>query len=405
MELHRKAEMEPIAIIPARGGSTGIPRKNLQQIGGESLLGHTVRAARRASSVGRVFVTTDDAEIADAAADAGAEVIQRPAAFASDTASSEGALLHALDCIERNGPAMADTTVFLQCTSPFTTPLQIDGAVDLMRRESADCVFSAAPFHGFVWRNGETDGVHGINHDFHVRQRRQDRPMEYLETGAIYAFSTKGFRQWKHRFFGKVLPYVVPPSHALEIDTPMDLELARRLAEPVIGYERLVALLQARQYRALVMDFDGVLTNNKVMVDESGRESVICDRGDGMGLAHARALGIRLCVLSKEKNPVVEARCRKLGVECFQGIDDKYAALQYWAGSYDLSVNDIIFVGNDVNDIDCVKAAGLGVVVADAHAAAKGVCDAVLPAQGGAGAIRILCDALESARDAGPAAR
>ena len=111
-----------LALIPARGGSKGIPGKNLQTVGGVPLVCRSIRAALASNGVGRVVVSTDDEAIAAAAETEGAEVIQRPAEIAGDTASSESALLHALDVLEKQGPLEAEM-VFLQCTSPFTLSL------------------------------------------------------------------------------------------------------------------------------------------------------------------------------------------------------------------------------------------------------------------------------------------
>lgn len=213
-----------VALIPARGGSKGVPRKNVLPLVGRPLLAWTIEAALRAQSVDRVYVSTDDDEIAQVSIAAGAEVINRPNDLASDSASSESALLHALDVLEGSLGALPSYTTFLQCTSPLTVPSDIDGVLACLQ-DGADSALAVTPFHHFLW--SETyDGAEGINHDKSVRLRRQDMEPQWLETGSVYAFRSAEFRARKHRFFGKVGLYRIDPERVLEIDEPADFEAA-----------------------------------------------------------------------------------------------------------------------------------------------------------------------------------
>ena len=219
-----------LAVIPARGGSKGIPGKNLQHVGGLSLVARSVRAALDSRRVKRVIVSTDDDAIAAEAQAHGAEVVQRPVAIAGDTASSESALLHALDTLEQQGP-LPPQLVFLQCTSPFTSGGQIDRVLEALEDPKINSAFAVMPWHGFLWRN---DG-RGINHDpQQPRQRRQDLEPAFLETGAIYAMSTAAFRQSGSRFCAPWKPVVIDDAGP-EIDTPADLALCRSLAALTAG--------------------------------------------------------------------------------------------------------------------------------------------------------------------------
>ena len=214
-----------LALIPARGGSKGIPGKNLQQVGGVPLICRSIRAAQASNAVGRVMVSTDDEAIAAAAEAEGAGLIRRPAAIAGDTASSESALLHALELLEQQGPLETEL-VFLQCTSPFTTGDQIDAVLSALQAEDCNSSFAVSPWHGFLWR---ADG-RGINHDpAHPRQRRQDLEPAFLETGAIYAMNVAAFRRCGSRFSPPTRP-VMLEQVGPEIDTPEDLALCRSIA-------------------------------------------------------------------------------------------------------------------------------------------------------------------------------
>lgn len=229
----RPSEEPALAIIPARGGSKGVPRKNLRDLAGVSLVGHAIEAAKRSNLVGEVVVSTDDADIARTARRHGARVIERPAALAGDEASSESALLHALATLGVEG-ASERIVAFLQCTSPLTLPEDIDGTIDQVR-QGADSAFTAAPFHRFVWI-ADQNGARGVNHDPRARMRRQDRTPEWIETGAVYAFRIGGFLAHRHRFFGRIVMHAVPESRAWEIDTEDELNVVASLlrADPPV---------------------------------------------------------------------------------------------------------------------------------------------------------------------------
>lgn len=219
---------EAVAIIPARGGSKGIPRKNVKLLAGKPLIAHTILAARAARTIARVVVSTDDDEIASVAREYGAEVVRRPPALSGDTARSEDALLHALDELAKDGYS-PEFVVFLQCTSPLTRAGDIDGTVEALLREGADSALAVTPFYHFLWTRAEDGNAVGVNHDKRVRLRRQEREGQYLEAGAVYVMRTDGFRQARHRFFGKTALYVMPEERVLELDTPRDFAVAELL--------------------------------------------------------------------------------------------------------------------------------------------------------------------------------
>jgi len=377
------------AVIPARGGSKGIIGKNLRVVGGKPLIAHTILAAKDSRYVDKVVVSTDDTQIADVAQRFGAQLVWRPAELASDTASSEAGLLHALDHLERTEHYVPDVLAFLQCTSPLTVAQDIDGTIEAMLREGADSALSVTRFHYFLWRRTSAS-ADGINHDKRVRPRRQDREPEFLETGAVYALHVPGFRAAKHRFFGKTVLYETPLERSCEIDERGDLDVAEVLLR---SRERGQILgLLPEPVAALVMDFDGVLTDDTVTVDQDGRESVVCSRSDGMGLEALRKAGVPLVVISKERNPVVAARCRKLQIRCEQGIEAKLPVLRAFCRELAVPLEHTVYVGNDINDLECLDAVGCGVVVADAHPTAKLHASIVLKSHGGLGAVRELCD-------------
>lgn len=376
-----------IAIIPAQGACEALTRSTVRPLAGRPLLQRAVEAALGARHVHRVLVTTNDPEIASLARSFGAGVIKSPAELAS-TAPSESALLHALEYLALSENYHPDLLVVLEWRSPLTTSEEIDGVVQLIFEEEADTALSVARFFHFVWREGP-EGAEGVNHAKLAPEHRQDQERQFLETGAIYAMRVAGFLGARHRFFGKTVLYEAS-SPACQIGGPGGTELAELLLRRREERDRL-ALLPTRP-TALVLDFDGVLSDNRVWTDTEGRELVACDRGDGWGLGMLRRRGFPVVVLSTEINPVVAARCRKLELEYQHGLEDKLAALDCWLQERQLSRESVIYVGNDLNDLACLVAVGCGVAVGDAHPGAKQAARLLLSAPGGRGAVREITD-------------
>lgn len=384
--------MECLAIIPARGGSKGIPRKNILPLLGKPLIAYNIEQARMARLVNRLVVSTDDAEIAAISQQYGAEVIWRPAEISGDTASSESALLHALAHLQQAKGYQPDLLVFLQCTSPLTLAKDIDGTIQALLEANADSALAAIPFHYFVWKINSGGDAVGINHDKSVRPLRQEREPQFLETGAVYVMRVQGFLEAGHRFFGKTALYEMPVERRLEIDDPVDFQIAETLLQAQVSREKASHL--PAKVSALVMDFDGVFTDNKVIVFQDGSEAVVCDRGDGWGIGQLKKTGLPLLILSTEANPVVRARADKLGLLCLQNIRDKWSALEVWLQEKSIDPAQVVYLGNDANDLPCMTRVGCAVAPADAHPSARDVAHIILEHRGGDGAIRELCDLL-----------
>lgn len=382
-----------MAILLARGGSKGIPGKNLKSVGGLSLVARSVTAARQADSVAGIYVSTDDAAIAAEARKFGARVIERPAALSDDGATSESGWLHALAAIRTDHPAVS-RLVLLQCTSPFTTGADIDGCLATMEERGAACAVSVVEDHSFLWTPGPDGFGKGVNHDeTGQRLRRQDLPPAYRESGAFYCVRVADFERVGRRFCGPVALYPVahPP---IEIDSPADLQICDMIARS--GHDETgIADARLRPITALVMDFDGVHTDDTASVDANGVESVTVSRSDGMGIELLKKSGrFRLLILSKEKNPVVSQRAAKLGLECLQAREDKVAALEEWLSVSGLAWENVLYVGNDINDAAAMQRAGLAACPRDAHPSVVPLAGWVVPVDGGKGVLRAIADRL-----------
>lgn len=154
--------------------------------------------------------------------------------------------------------------------------------------------------------------------------------------------------------------------------------------------------------KLIVFDFDGVMTDNSVLVREDGQESVTCNRSDGLGIGMLKDAGLQVFVLSAEENPVVLARCRKLKIECAHGHKVKLPVLEKLLHDKGVRSAEAAYVGNDVNDVGCLKHVGVAIVVADAHEAVRPFAHAITTKVGGKGAVREVADWFLEARGSDP---
>jgi len=398
---------EVLALIPARGGSKGIPRKNIRDFAGAPLIAYSIAAALQAELVTRVIVSTDDPEIAETARAWGAETpFLRPAQFAQDDTTDLPVFEHALKWLRENEGYQPEIVIQLRPTSPIRPIGLLDEAVKtLIEHPEADCVRGVVPSgqNPFkMWqinRKGQLEPllrIAGLSEPYNAP--RQALPDTYWQTGHIDAIRTRTILE-KGSLTGEViLPLVIDPRYTVDIDTPADWERYERLMlDP--NLQAVDPLAHRRKFPArvslLVMDFDGVLSDDRVHTDQDGHEAVTTSRADGLGLSLLREQStIQALVISREVNPVVSARCRKLGLEVFQGIGQKEQLLQTLIAERGLNPAEIVYVGNDITDLPVYPLVGFFVAPADAQPEVLRQADLVLKHKGGRGAIRELTDRL-----------
>jgi N-acylneuraminate cytidylyltransferase len=395
---------EVLAVIPARGGSKGIPRKNIRPFLGHPLIAYSVAAGLKAKSVSRVVVSTDDREIAEVACAYGAEVpFLRPSEFAQDATLDLPVFQQALKWLEENEGYRPEIVVQLRPTSPVRPVDCVDRAVQtLLEHPEADSVRGVVPSGQNPYKMWQIEptgqmkpllNVTGLAEPYNAP--RQELPLTYWQTGHIDAIRTETILR-KGSMSGEViLPLFLDPLYTVDIDNLNDWMRAEQLVSQT-GLQIVHPGNQPRprpeQVDLLVLDFDGVLTDNRVWVDEAGREMIAAYRSDGLALNRLRAAGVDVAVLSTETNPVVAARCRKLELPFVQGLADKAKALEQLLGERRVDPAHVVYLGNDINDIPCFRLAGYAVVVADAQPAARREADFILSRPGGHGAVCELCD-------------
>jgi N-acylneuraminate cytidylyltransferase len=401
---------EVLAIIPARGGSKGIPRKNIRDFAGFPLIAYSIKAATQSQLVTRVIVSTDDEEIATVAREYGAETpFLRPSEFAEDNTTDLPVFKHALTWLEEHEDYHPDVVVQLRPTSPIRPVNCVDDAVrTLLDHPDADSVrgvVESAQNPYKMWRVDAKSGymapligVEGIPEAFNAP--RQKLPLVYWQTGHVDAIRSEVILNRNSMSGTVIMPLIIDTRFTVDIDTPADWIQAERMVKD----GNLEIVDPGKQRRAfpthpklLVMDFDGVLTDNRVWVNEKGEEMIAANRGDGLGLGLLRETGSVEClVISKERNPVVEARCRKNNLPVLQAVDDKASALRKVMVEKQLTPNEVIYIGNDTNDLPCFAIAGYAVCPSDSHPEVLRRADLVLAKPGGYGVVRELCDILIS---------
>jgi YrbI family 3-deoxy-D-manno-octulosonate 8-phosphate phosphatase len=399
---------EILAVIPARGGSKGIPRKNIRNFAGYPLIAWSIAAAEQAACVTRTIVSTDDEEIAALAREYGAETpFLRPSELAQDQTTDLPVFEHALEWLEQNESYRPDIVIQLRPTSPIRPRDCVDRSVIiLLEHADADCVRGVVPAgqnpHK-MWRfAGEEQPmkpllqVDGIAEPYNAP--RQILPPVYWQTGHIDAIRVSTIIQKKSLTGDVIYPLVIDPHYTVDIDNLSDWAKYEALV-----HSRLEMVTPGRVKRSMpekidlvICDFDGVITDNRVWVDQDGRESVAAYRSDSIRIRELREQGIEVLILSSEPNRVVEARSKKMGVEAIHGIgiQEKGRVMREILAQKNIQAENVIFVGNDLNDLPCFEVAGWSVAVADAYPEVIRAADFVLSKAGGHGALRELCDLL-----------
>jgi N-acylneuraminate cytidylyltransferase len=339
-----------------------------------------------AMEITRTVESTHDREISTVALASGAEVVPRPPEISGDRASSESALLHVLTHLRDRENYEPELVVFLQATSPIRKPGDLDKAIRKLRADNADSLFAASPLNWFAWRV-EGNTACPLNYDYRNRPMRQAAPQDVVETGSFYIFKPRILNETGSRLGGRITVYMTSFIESLQVDEPGDLELIERFLTQIHPVEER----QLSDIRLLILDFDGVLTDNYVWVDQRGMELVRCTRADGLGINRVQAAGVEVVVISTETNPVVERRCEKLGIECLQGQANKATALKRVMSERGIDPAQVAYVGNDVNDLDCLLEVVLPIAVADVWPAVKAVAKLITKARGGEAAVREVC--------------
>jgi N-acylneuraminate cytidylyltransferase len=374
--------MKKIGFIPLRKGSKGIINKNKRKMVGRPLFTWVLGEAVF-SNLDVVYVYTDDQDIIDFVNNEyhwtdKIKVLLRSAESASDTASTEFAILEFCDKIKYD----FDVFCLLQATSPFTTRTDINACLEKVVKDF-DSALTVVNTHRFLWNENGTP----INYNPLKRPRRQDFEGLLVENGAVYTITKEVLQNSKNRLGDKISIVKMPEDSLLEIDSESDW----------IAVEQLLIERQKRnkcpnKITHLVLDVDGVFTDGAIAYSKDGELSKTFDMRDGMGLEILRQFNVEVIVMTSEQSELVEKRMQKLKIEhVFLGVKDKFALLNLIAIEKNISLNNMAYMGDDVNDLTNICSVGWSLAPNNATDIVRQHADIVLSKNSGAGAIREAC--------------
>jgi len=374
--------MTNIGFIPLRKGSKGIPHKNKRKMVGRPLFTWVLGEAIF-SNLDTIIVYTDDDTIIDFINNEyhwtdKVKPIKRSEASASDTASTEIAIMEFCESVNFD----FDTFCLLQATSPFTKSEDINACLEKLN-QGFDSALTVVNTHRFLWNeNGEA-----LNYNPHKRPRRQDFEGLLIENGAVYTTTKKALKTHKNRIGDNTAVVKMAEDSLLEIDSESDW-----IAIESLLIERQKREKQSKKITHVVLDVDGVFTDGTISYTKDGEHTKNFDMRDGMGLEILRQFDVEVMVMTSENSQLVAKRMEKLKLEhVFLGVKDKYTLLKNISSKSNISLSNVAYVGDDVNDLTNICSVGWSLAPNNATDIVKTHADIVLSKNSGAGAIREAC--------------
>ncbi len=390
MEEYKKLEAGMnVAFIPVRGGSKSIPLKNIKSICGKPLVYWTVKAACNCKYIDKVYVATDSDKIREVVEGfkAGIEselfskavVTGRSAESASDTASTEFAMLEFASIYD------FDNIVLVQATSPLLQASDLDKGFEAFQTDGTDSVLSVVRQKRFHWRNDENGYAHPTNYDVFHRPRRQVFDGYLVENGAFYISSKADLIKYQNRVSGNIKTVEMNEDTFFEIDEPGDWIVV----EALMKKNGIRIPVEMPEIKLFLTDCDGCLTDGGMYYSEKGDELKKFNTRDGMGFALLRERGIITGIITSENVDLNRRRAEKLKLDILEsGCRDKLKLIRSICNERGISLYNVCYIGDDINDIETIKAVGYGCCPADAMPEVKKVADYVTNAIGGTGVIR-----------------
>lgn len=371
------------ALILARGGSKGIPLKNIKVLAGVPLIGWVIRAALDSGVFDSVWVSTDDDEIEGVARARGAQVHRRSPEVSQDSPSS----LDTIKEFSRQNPGV-DVICNIQATSPCLHPHHLKEALDCITKEGCDSVFSVVRRHHFRWKEVKNKGCQctkPLNLNPVCKPRRQDWSGELCENGSFY-FTTKKLIKQGLLQGGKMKYYEMNPEHSVDIDIDIDWPVAeqRVLRFGYFGKDKPEAV------KLLLCNLSGCLTDGQIYISANGEEMVSINTRDQAGIDMLKKNEVKVILI--EKDPMAETLACKLSermnCQILQNVDDKLEKVQELMKIEGLEWKEVAYLGNDEPDVKCLESAGLSAVPIDAPTDARNHAKYICRNAAGHGAVR-----------------
>lgn len=378
-----------VALIPVRGGSKSIPLKNIKELCGKPLVYWTAKVACECKYIDNVYIATDSFEIRDAVeifcnsekeVFSKLRVIDRSKQNASDTATTESIMLEFAEKYE------FDNIVLIQATSPLLDVADLEGGFLLFNTEGTDSVISVVRQKRFLWKVDSYNVAEPVNYDIFNRPRRQEFEGYLMENGAYYITSKELLLKSGNRISGRIRAYEMPENTAIEIDEPNDFIVIEKLLQKKIQKE---SISNRKKIKMVVSDCDGCLTDGGMYYSEKGDELKKFNTRDGMALSRLRERGIIVGIITGEIRELNKRRAKKLNMNFIEdGVKDKAAVLRRICEEYGIMLDEVLYVGDDINDVEVMKIVGVAACPADASSEVKDVADYVAKRCGGNGAVR-----------------
>jgi len=374
-----------IAFIPVRGGSKSIPLKNIKPFCGKPLVCWNIEALEACDMVDQIIVATDSEEIEQTVLPRSYKkttIYQRSAENACDTASTESVMLEYINYAK---PADDDIFMLVQATSPLTETTHFTEALQMYGKGEYDSIITCVRNYRFFWNEDGTS----MNYDYRNRPRRQNFNGMLMENGAFYINKVKNIAESGNRLSGNIGIYEMPEYTATEIDEPDDwIVLENLMRKHILTYKQQ----PKKQIKLFITDVDGTLTDGGMYYSENGDELKKFNTRDGMGLQLLREAGIKTAIITSENTKLVENRAKKLKIDILvQGKRDggKLAVAQDLCSQLGISMDEVAYIGDDINCIDLLTAVGIKACPADACEKVKSIpCIKVMEKRGGEGCVR-----------------
>lgn len=378
-----------VAFIPVRGGSKSIPLKNIKPISGKPLVYWTVKAACGCEYIDKVYIATDSDKIketvesfkkgTEAECFSKAIVIGRSAESASDTASTEFAMLEFADKYD------FDNIVLVQATSPLLQAADLNRGFEAFLTPGTDSVLSVVRQKRFHWDNDEQGYAHSTNYDVFHRPRRQEFDGYLVENGAFYITSKADLTKTQNRVSGNIKAVEMKEDTFFEIDEPSDWVII----EALMKKNGITAPSEMSDIKMFLTDCDGCLTDGGMYYSEHGDELKKFNTRDGMGFALLKEHGIITGIITSEDVDLNRRRAEKLKLDILEaGCKDKLKAITRICNERGISLTNVCYIGDDINDIETIKSVGYGCCPGDAMPEVKEVARYITKKKGGEGVIR-----------------
>ncbi|MBC5786975.1 N-acylneuraminate cytidylyltransferase [Clostridium facile] len=382
-----------IALIPVRGGSKSIPMKNIKPICGKPLVYWTAKAACQCPQIDRVYISTESQEIKQVVEQFQAkepqlfsklEVVGRSEETATDTASTESVMLEFAQQHEFENIAL------VQATSPLLSSQDLTNGFQALQTDGTDSIVSVVRQKRFQWKVNNGFAL-PTNYDVFQRPRRQEFEGYLVENGAFYICSREDLLRTQNRVSGKIKAVEMDEDSFFEVDEPRDWAIV----EALMRKNNPVLIRRPSNIRMFLTDCDGCLTDGGMYYSERGDELKKFNTRDGMGFGMLREKGIITGIITSEEVELNQRRADKLRLDFLEsGCKDKLAAIQKRCEKYGISLEQVVYVGDDINDLEAIQTVGYGCCPSDAMPCVQQAADYIASAKGGQGVIREIVEQL-----------